>query len=449
MQDRPILTVTELTQRIRHLLESEFPFVWVIGEISNLHIPASGHVYFTLKDVDAQIAAVMFRGQVQRLKFVLENGITVVGLGRIGVYPPRGTYQVIFEFIEPEGVGALQIAFEQLKNRLAAEGLFDEGAKRPLPLLPRRIGVITSPTGAVIHDVIRVMTRRFPRVHLRLVPVKVQGEGAEREIAEALALLDRREDTDLVIVCRGGGSLEDLAPFNSEIVARAIHACRIPVISAVGHETDFTIADFVADLRAPTPSAAAEMAVPVYADLKQHLRDLETALTSRMRSMATRCRKDLERLRKRLRDPRKALAEKRLRLDEAALRMTRATRRRLEDLRRQIGWSHERLQLRRPQRRVENYHVKLDELTIKLLNSKNNIIIKQRSRIDAAGLRLAALDPMAVLRRGYSITRTADDHRILRRAGDVAPGRDLEILMEAGTIDARVLGIRMPPETDG
>jgi exodeoxyribonuclease VII large subunit len=256
-----ILSVTQLTSRIKSLLEETFPDVWVEGELSNLSVPQSGHAYFTLKDEHSQIRAVLFRSSQRSIKFTLQHGMQVICRGRVSVYEPRGEYQLILEYIEPKGMGALQLAFEQLKARLEKEGLFDLEHKKPLPLLPRRIGIVTSPTGAAIRDMLRVIKRRHPKIQILIYPVPVQGVEAAPAIVEAIQYFNGERNVDVMIVGRGGGSLEDLWAFNEEAVVRAIYASRVPVISAIGHETDYTIADFVADLRAPTPSAAAEMGV--------------------------------------------------------------------------------------------------------------------------------------------------------------------------------------------
>src|SRR3990170_6260873 len=266
-----ILTVTQLTIRVKDLLEGTFPDVWVVGEISNLSAPRSGHIYFTLKDEQSQIRAVLFRSSQRFLKFTLQHGLQVICRGRVGVYEPRGEYQLVLEYIEPKGVGALQQAFEELKARLAKEGLFDLDRKKPLPLLPRRIGIITSPTGAAIRDMLRVIRRRHPKMEILIYPVVVQGAAAAPEIVEAIRYFNQEKNADVLIVGRGGGSLEDLWAFNEESVARAVYGSAIPVISAVGHETDYTISDFVADLRAPTPSAAAEMVVKNKEDIQRHI----------------------------------------------------------------------------------------------------------------------------------------------------------------------------------
>jgi exodeoxyribonuclease VII large subunit len=283
MTQTHILTVTQLTEQIKSLLEGTFPDVWVEGEISNITAPQSGHVYFTLKDRQSQIKAVLFRSSQRHLKFTLQHGMQVICRGRVSVYDPRGEYQVIVEYVEPKGVGAFQKAFEELKGRLEKEGLFDRERKKSLPLLPRRIGIVTSPTGAAIRDILRVIKRRHPKMEILIYPVPVQGADAAPSIVEAIGYFNSEKNVDVVIVGRGGGSLEDLWAFNEEPVARAIFASRIPVISAVGHETDYTIADFVADLRAPTPSAAAEIVVESEAHLRDSILTLQARLVSAVR----------------------------------------------------------------------------------------------------------------------------------------------------------------------
>jgi exodeoxyribonuclease VII large subunit len=279
-----IYTVSDLTTEIRTVLEDSFAGVWVEGELSNFRHHSSGHMYFTLKDQESQIRAVMFRQQNRQLKFRPQDGLAILMYGEISVYEPRGEYQIVGEYMEPRGIGALQLAFEQLKERLQAEGLFDDSRKRPIPMLPGRIGVITSPTGAAIRDILQVLRRRFAGVDVLIYPVTVQGDQAAPEIVEAIRELNRRGGLDVLIVARGGGSIEDLWAFNEEVVARAIAASKIPVISAVGHQVDYTIADFVADLRAPTPSAAAELVVSKTDELAQRLDDLQARMSGAVRS---------------------------------------------------------------------------------------------------------------------------------------------------------------------
>ncbi len=279
-QSQHIFTVSELTSKIKNLLEESFPSVWVEGEVSNCRMPSSGHIYFTLKDEQSQLNAVFFRGANQRIKFKIEDGLKVLALGNISVYQRRGDYQLIVGLLQPRGIGELQLAFEQLKRRLQKEGLFAPEHKKPIPLFPRRIGIVTSPTGAAIRDIINVINRRFHQVEILINPVKVQGEGAGEEIADAIDEFNEMGDMDVLIVGRGGGSIEDLWAFNEEIVARAIYNSNIPVISAVGHEIDFVISDFVADLRAPTPSAAAELVVGEMKQIIQKIRDFQARIIS-------------------------------------------------------------------------------------------------------------------------------------------------------------------------
>jgi len=279
---RYILTVSELTREIKDILEGRFLDIWVEGEISNLRIPPSGHIYFTLKDDFSQIRAVLFRMQARTLRFVPEDGIHVICRGRVSLYEKRGDYQLILESIEPKGIGALQLAFLQLRERLEKGGLFDPDHKRPIPTVPRKIGIITSPTGSVIQDMLNILKRRFENLHILVFPARIQGEGASSEICEAIRYFNQVTDVDVIIVGRGGGSLEDLWVFNEEAVARAIYHSKIPIISAVGHETDYTIADFVADLRAPTPSAAAELVVRDKREIKNILRHLGGRLENEM-----------------------------------------------------------------------------------------------------------------------------------------------------------------------
>src|SRR5216684_3755323 len=281
--ERRVYTVSELTGQIKGTLEGAFPAVWVEGEISNLRMPSSGHAYFTLKDEGAQLSAVLFRGRGRRVRFEPEDGMHVLAFGGLDVYAARGQYQLVVELMEPQGLGALQLAFEQLKRKLEAEGLFDEGRKRKLPVFPRVIGIVTSPTGAAIRDMLNIIGRRFGDLHILIAPVRVQGDGAPGEIIQALLNLQAVAELDVIIVGRGGGSIEDLWAFNDEGVARAIVDCRVPVVSAVGHEIDVTIADLVADARAPTPSAAAALVVPKKLDLLMAVDDRRRDLVSALR----------------------------------------------------------------------------------------------------------------------------------------------------------------------
>ncbi len=398
-----IYTISELTADIKDLLEENFPFIWVSGEIFNFHKAASGHVYFTLKDKTSQISSVMFRGQNRNLRFDPENGMDITGLGRINVYEDRGVYQIIFEYLEPMGIGALQVAFEQLKMRLSEEGLFDKHHKKPLPHIPQKISVITSPTGAVIRDILTVTDRRFPNVHIEVIPVKVQGKGADKEIVSAVELLNMRGDSDVAILARGGGALEDLQAFNSENVARAVFLSEIPIISAVGHETDVTIADFVADFRAPTPSAAAELVVPLKDNLVRECKGLSAALASRFY-------RDIERRRTLVND----LTE------------------RLTD----------------PKRKIQNLRLKADDLANRLVRIFMNDMRQRRERLSWRTDRLKALSPLAILTRGYSIARTIPGATVVRNSEEVSKGQNLEIMLAEGSLICCVEGKSENGQTD-
>lgn len=433
-----VYSVAELTGKIKQLLEFNFPFIWIYGEISNLSIPLSGHCYFTLKDDTAQISAVMFRSQHSRLKFRLENGMAITGLGRLSVFEPRGTYQIILEHVEPRGAGAFQAAFEQLKKKLAAEGLFDTARKKPLPYLPRRIAVVCSPTGAVLHDILRIVERRFAGVHVQIVPVRVQGEGAETQIVEAIDLTNSHANSDLIILARGGGSLEDLQAFNSETVARAIARSALPVISAVGHETDYTIADFVADLRAPTPSAAAELAVPVKTDLERRCQDLTRSLISTAGNQIRDAREKVAAFSQRLKSPRQVIDDARLKIDDLVERMTGAIHRRIAQQNELVRWRRSQLYHSPFVKDCQHFKEKVDSYASNMLYQMKIRIEKNRGKIEGLIGRLDVLNPGAVLNRGYSITRTLPDGRILKDPDQVRPGRLLSITLAKGAINAKV-----------
>ncbi len=433
-----IYTVSQLTADIKFLLEENFPFVWIGGEISNFRVPSSGHFYFTLKDEHAQISAVMFRGQNRSMKFVPADGMRVTGLGRISLYEPRGTYQIILEYLEPKGVGELQIAFEQLKARLEAEGLFDPSRKKAIPFLPQKISVITSPSGAVIHDILTVTGRRFPDIPIEIVPAKVQGQGAEEEICAGLRLLNERKDTDVIILARGGGSLEDFHAFNSEAVARAIFASEIPLISGVGHETDFTIADFVADLRAPTPSAAAELAVPLKSDLVRQCRTLSRALQENFFEYIRNQRRMLADFNRRLIHPQRKLQDFRLRLDDCTQRLIRLTNRFLILRREQFAMRKQMLTLRNPLKKIPDLKEKISILKKNMLQYARMTVNQKSGHLREITARLHSLNPSAVLKRGYSIALRIPDRKIVRDASSVRQGQELELLVAKGKIRCRV-----------
>ena len=437
---RPVYTVSELTHQIKAILEQEFPLVWVVGEISNRRIPASGHCYFTLKDPKAQLNAVMFKGPLKRLRFDVTDGLAVVGLGRLSVYEPRGTYQIIFEHLEPKGVGALQLAFEQLKTRLATEGLFDAVHKQRLPVLPRKVYIITSPTGAVVHDTIQIIQRRFPNMPITVIPASVQGADAEASIIRALQCLGRQPDAEVAILARGGGSLEDLQAFNSEKLARIIFETPIPIISAIGHETDFTIADFVADMRAPTPSAAAELVVPEKHGLQQQCREMQARLKRVITAAITRHRLMLENTLRRLRDPRRQVQEARLRLDDTEGRLQRAWHQYFNK-KREIR-DHLLVRLRRVHLRsaLQISHNKLQQINYVLTHNIQNILLINFAKHRELTLRLKALNPANVLQRGYSITREVPSKRIVKTSKPIKIHQQVEIQLASGALLCRVEG---------
>ena len=435
---RHILTVSELTSQIKSQLETQFPFIWITGEVSNFRVPVSGHFYFSLKDSRSQISAVMFRGQNKQLKFEPEDGMQINGIGRISLYEPRGTYQIILEYMEPSGVGALQVAFEQLKQKLSAEGLFNDEHKLPIPFLPGKISVITSLTGSVIHDILRVLNRRFANIPLEIIPAKVQGNDAEIELISAIQLLNQRGDADVAILARGGGSLEDLQPFNTEGLAREIFTSKIPIISAVGHETDFTLADFVADLRAPTPSAAAEVVAPLKKDLERQSIDLKRKLTTALLNYLRFQRTYLREFSRRLIDPRKKIQDLRLRTDDLTIRLMRACNQDIRQRRERLQWRLEKLNTLSPAARLPYLISKHEQLYHNLQLSMDNYINNRLANLHTKQSKLNALSPMAILERGYSITRSLPDAQVVRNAGDVSSGDHLQILLGTGSLEVNV-----------
>ncbi|MBU0995649.1 MAG: exodeoxyribonuclease VII large subunit [Proteobacteria bacterium] len=438
--DRPIYSVSELTREIKDLLEEAYAFIWISGEISNLGRPSSGHVYFTLKDEHAQISAVLFRGQVRNLKFNLENGMKVTGFGRINIYEPRGTYQIIFEYIEPSGIGALHLSFEQLKKKLDAEGLFSPERKKPIPFLPRHISVITSPTGAVIRDILNVLNRRFQNIPVEIYPVRVQGDGADRDIEEGFAVLNERAHADVIILARGGGSLEDFIPFNTERVARAIAASSIPVISAVGHETDFTIADFVADLRAPTPSVAAELVVPEKSGLVILCKEKKQKITVMIRQYVKDHQMNLTRFIRQLKHPRRKIEDYQMRLDDLDSRRLKAYQHIIKQKKIRLLWTIEKLNMKTPLTRLTGYQETLEQIKNRLSRSVKTVLVEKQSRINTLNGKLSALNPLSILERGYSITRTIPDEKIVYDSRNIDPDQKLEVRVAKGTLYCRVEG---------
>jgi exodeoxyribonuclease VII large subunit len=436
-----IYTVSSLTSEIKSLLEERYPFVWIQGEISNLSKPSSGHLYFTLKDSRSQISAIIFRNLAHHLKFKVENGLQVTGMARLSLYEPRGTYQVVFEFLEPKGAGALQLAFEQLKARLAQEGLFDAQHKKKIPYLPERISVITSPTGAVIHDIMNIIDRRFPSVILEVVPVKVQGDQAEQEISSAVKMLNKRGLSDLIIIARGGGSLEDLAAFNSETVARAVFSSEIPVVSAVGHETDYTICDFVADLRAPTPSAAAELVVPVKKELIAEILKLRTLLTNRMSGRIEKQKNHLIMLSKKIIDPKRRINDLRMTVEDNTQRLIRIAHKTIDHKKDLMSWRVEKLFLFNPLKKNREYKVKINHLNDGLTGRMTASIQSGRIRLNELTVKLEALSPLSILERGYSVTRTIPGMNVVTSPVGLVQDQELEVILSRGSLRVGLKGI--------
>ncbi len=433
-----VYRVSELTREIQAVLESRFDFVWIEGEISNFRAPLSGHYYLVLKDDKAQIRAVMFRMQARYLKFTPENGMKVIAQGRIGVYAPRGEYQIILDYLEPLGVGALALAFEQLKKKLAQEGVFDEDRKRPLPFLPQKVAVITSPTGAAIRDFLKVIRRRFANIDITVVPVRVQGEGAAEDMVRALRRVNRDLDVEVIVLTRGGGSLEDLWAFNEESLAYAIRDSRIPVVSAVGHEVDLTIADLAADFRAPTPSAAAELLVAEKEALVRRLRELHARCASAVGAKIARSRENCRALAGRLKDPRRALAQNWMRVDELGGRLLRATRRLVADKHRHALAALQALLAHSPAATTLLYRQQVHFHRAALVKSIQGLIRDTRQRLLIVAKRAEDLSPRSALERGYSITLSIPERKVLREAACVSPADRVQVLLARGRMECRV-----------
>ncbi len=402
-QKKKVYSVTQLNREARMILESRFATVWLEAEISGLKKHTSGHFYLSLKDDKSQISAVFFSRYNMMLRFDIKDGLQVMVMGKISLYEPRGQYQFFIERMEPKGMGSLQLAFLQLKEKLEKEGLFEESRKKPIPRFPRTVGIVTSATGAAIKDILNVMGRRFSGTEILLYPVQVQGAGSAEQIARAITDLNRMGGIDVMIVGRGGGSIEDLWAFNEEVVARAIAASRIPVISAVGHEIDWTIADLVADLRAPTPSAAAELVVQNQAELEKRLADLK------------------------------------FRMNNRALLAVRDAKRRLEDLVQSYAF-------KQPGILVQQFAQRVDELSRQLQNYLKSFLLHKSQAFGNAAGKLNALSPLAILERGYSVSFT-ENGKLLKDAGKVKPGDSIKTKLWRGTVHAKVT--RVDSEGDG
>jgi exodeoxyribonuclease VII large subunit len=433
-----IYTVSTLSEEIKNLLEAHFDFVWVEGEISNFRSPLSGHFYMVLKDEKAQIRAVMFRPQTRYLKFMPQDGMKVIVRGRVAIYEPRGEYQVILDYMEPLGVGALALAFEQLKKKLAAQGIFDESIKKPLPFLPQRVAVITSPTGAAIRDFLKIIRRRFANLEITVVPVKVQGEGAAGEMVEALDLVNRELDVDVIVLTRGGGSIEDLWAFNQEELALAIRASRIPVVSAVGHEIDITISDLAADLRAPTPSGAAELLVVEKETLKQQIMQLQVRLQSGLKTELASLQEKIRFLSRGLRDPRKRLADSWLRLDDMESRLSRMMSFMMMDRKRSLAAGERALILHSPLKIVAGLKQKIEFQSRSMGMMVSRKLRDCRMDISMIEEKLKDMSPLSVLGRGYSITRKLPEKRVLRSSSQVNKGDKVSVKLAEGELECLV-----------
>src|SRR5216683_988364 len=441
MPDRKTFTVSELTGKIRDLLAKNFTDISVQGEISNCREAQSGHIYFTLKDDRAQVRCVYFKQQQRGIKFRPEDGLQVTVRGSVSVYEQRGEYQIYVENIELVGQGALQLAFEQLKKRLETEGLFDAARKKPLPLLPSRIGIITSPKGAAVRDVVRILTRRFPNVHLMVFPVRVQGEGSAEEIVKALKFFNKGKLVDVLILARGGGSLEDLWSFNEEIVARAIFASEIPVISGVGHETDFTIADFVADVRASTPSAAAELVVQTRREFDKHIADLQETLASLVRYRLLELSRRVHELsgRRGFRRPLDLLRQQRQRADEVTSRLAQGLRATLQQSRKRFTTAHMRIVSFDFRMKIAALRLRLEKRHADLAARVERLLRAKRERLDRLRLQLEERGPLRDLERGYAIATDAAGH-LLRNSAQVALGDTVKIQLHRGRLTTQVKG---------
>lgn len=433
-----VYTVGSLTRQIKNLLEEQYPFLWITGEISNFSTPASGHSYFSLKDEAAVISCVIFKGQKRHLKFTPEDGMKVKGMARLSLYEPRGSYQLIFEHMEAEGTGALQRDFEQLKAKLAAMGWFDTAHKKEIPFLPSGIHVITSGTGAAVRDIIQVAKQRCPSVPLEIIPVKVQGDSAEFEIAHAIELANNVKTCDLIIIARGGGSLEDLWAFNTQTVAKAVYESEIPVISGVGHEIDFTIADFVADLRAPTPSAAAQMALPDQAALIHQIRGLQNDLDNKINRRLLQLSEYINDLHTRLKSPARVVDDFRFRIEDLQSRALSLIKNYINYQRERTQWLKKTLSGTLPLPRIQAFEKDVKDLQANL-NYFFYAYLKQcKDQVNQQSIQLETLNPSAVLNRGYSITRSMSNGHVVMDADTLNTDDGIEIILSKGRLDARV-----------
>lgn len=436
--EKTILSVSRLTALLRGVLEENFEQLWVQGEVSNLSYPSSGHCYFTLKDAGAQLRCVMFKSSVKNLKFRLTDGMALICRGRISVYDQRGEYQLLCEYLEPAGIGALQAAFAQLKEKLSGEGLFADTHKVSMPRFPRKVGVITSPTGAAIHDIINVLKRRFASLEVQLYPVRVQGEGAALEIARAIDDMNRMAEVDILLVGRGGGSLEDLWAFNEEAVARAVYRSRIPIISAVGHETDWTICDFVADLRAPTPSAAAELVIASTEELRSQVDTLSHRLRRSIEGLLMARSSRLDALRRSLHDPRTMLGHLAQRLDDLSGRLDMGLNVAVFRRRDRFVRLQQALQHNDPQGRVDILRQQIALLKVRAEGALMQRLEAGRQQFGDNAARLEVLSPLKTLARGYAIAIHDGDGTVVTDAAALTAGEQLLLKLYRGQAFCRV-----------
>ncbi len=433
-----IYTVSALTREVRDRLETYFSLVWVSGEVSNLRQPLSGHYYFTLKDAGSQLKAVLFKGSHQHMRFKPQEGSQFLCRGRLTVYEPRGEYQLVVDYLEPLGQGALAQAFEVLKTRLKDEGLFAPELKKALPFLPRKIALVTSPTGAAVRDFLRLLRQRFPNVEVLIYPVKVQGAEAAGEITQALDDLATYPGVEVIVLARGGGSLEDLWPFNEEVVARAIHRCQTPVVSAVGHEVDFTIADFVADKRAPTPSAAVELVVPDLAELKRRLARLGATLAGTLARRRDMARQHLSMMARRLPDMRRAMVDLRLKVDERAEVLVRRSHRSVTQQDQALRLATSRLFLLSPRRTLTAARPRLAQAAQMLGQSWSRRQAEHRRHLEYSQNQLEQINPLAILKRGYAVATLLPQGTVIRNATLVEAGAAIRVRVAHGRMDCEV-----------
>lgn len=441
-QERIILSISQLNAEVSQLLTQGFAALWVEGEISNFVRHTSGHLYFSLKDAGAQVRCAMFRGRTSTLKIQPKNGIKVIARGKVGLYETRGEFQMVVDLMEEAGIGALQRQFEDLKRELSAQGLFAIEHKQALPHFPRSIGVITSPTGAAIRDILHVLQRRCPQIPVYVYPVAVQGDGAGEQIARTIAQADQEQRCDVLIVGRGGGSIEDLWAFNEAVVAQAIYHCKTPIISGVGHEIDFTIADFVADVRAPTPSAAAELVSPDMAAHQQHLQRLTTQLHRGQQRTLQMAQERFARLQQRLEHqrPTNRLQQKAQRLDELDMRLQQAMRRQQQQHETRLAQLQQRLQTQSPLKTIQHQQLQVNRQTQSLYSLMQQLLNKQRNRLQLQVGKLHALSPLATLERGYSITQSHNG-KVIKDAEQIDIGQTLITKLQRGTVESKVTKI--------